>query len=539
MNMILKFKRAFTKESLRDFFMGRTYPLIVALIVIVGYFTGLEFYLHLFNMAMICMALFVCDSLRPMMMPLCSFVFQISMQNSPANLDADGPSNYYFEGARLPIVVISFVCVFIALVYFFIKNRLITGRRLLSLPYLIPSALLTVAFFLGGALSGYWTTDELGFVGVQIVCWFVIFYLFILGFKNENAKELTGYFVYISSLVALILIAEVLEIYLTTENMMSLEGEFIDRHLLRYGWGVCNTGAQAVGVVVPVLFIGTIKSERPWQKIYYFTVATLALVASIMNASRTAVLTGVPIYIVCLIVYVVKSKHKLRNVVEILAVVAVMAVALIPVYDSIELLIENYTTRGINDSGRYKIWEHGMEMFFENPIFGVGTVALSKLSPYSFTYADIIPFMMHNTPIHMLAAYGAVGFIAYALYRVCTIIPFFKKPTLEKSLLGLALLSVLIGSLLENFVFYILPMFYFSTCFAVAEKHIEEQKCTVCCASAQAVVQSAESVISPECNVACESLGSNADPVENDENSETAECVSEEPECECKSGENA
>ncbi len=529
MNRIKEISNLFSRESLRSFFMGKIYPAVVAVIVIVGYFTGLEFYLHLINMALACTALVVCDSLRPVMMPLCSFVFQISMKNTPANFNPEGASNYYFEGARLPILVVSFVAVFIALVYFFIKNRLITTKALSSLPYLIPTGVLTLAFLLGGAFSGEWTSDELGFVLVQLVCWFVIFYIFVLGLKNENAKELTGYFAYITSLIAIILIAEVLEIYLTTDNMMSAEGEFIDRNLLKYGWGVCNTGAQALGVLVPVLFIGAVKNEKPTHRIYYFLIATLAFIGSIMNASRTALLTGAPIYIACIIIYVLKSKHKIRNLIEMFSVLAVVVLVLLPISDGLDLLVDNYLTRGVNDSGRYAIWDHGIEVFKENPIFGLGTIALSKASPYSFTYAEFIPFMMHNTPVHMLAAYGGFGFLAYLFYRVCTVIPFIKKPTFEKSMLGIALLSVIVGSLLENFVFYILPMFYFSVCFAVAEKHIEEEKREAAGVRTAAAVTGSENPESSECASAKETCGSPlsgpACEGENHAEKECAECI--------------
>lgn len=477
-------KALFSRDKLRTFFMGKIYPLVVALIVTVGYFTGLEFYLHFVNMALVCAALLVCDSLRPVIMPLCSFVFQISMENTPADFNPNGTQNYYFEGARLPLLVISFVCVFSALVYFFIKNKAITKKSLLSLPYLVPTAVLSLAFLAGGAFSGEWTGGELGFSLVQIVCWFVIFYILVLGLKNEGAKELTEYLVYVSSLIAIILIAEVLEIYITTEDMMSESGEYINRAFLRYGWGVCNNAAQAIGVFVPVMFIGAVKNERLGYRIYYFAIATLAFFGSIMNASRTALVIGVPMYIVCLVIFVIKSKQKLLCLFEIFTVASIMAVLFVPIFTEIELLVANYLTRGMDDSGRYDIWRHGVEMFKAHPIFGLGAFGLSESLGYN-NYVSFIPYMMHNTFVQMLGAYGAFGFAAYIFYRVSFATAFFRKPTFEKSMMGLALLSVLVGSMLDNFVFQILPMLYFSTCFAVVNKHVEEQKSGGCVSISQ------------------------------------------------------
>ena len=149
------------KERLRSFFMGRVYPVLVCLIVVIGYLFGLEFYLHLLNMALVITALLVCNSIRPVIVVLCTFVFQISKAHTPANFSpepgVDTSSGYYFEGARLTIVIISFVLVFAAFIVFFVKNRLISRESLRGLPMLIPTGLLALAFALGGVFSGAWT----------------------------------------------------------------------------------------------------------------------------------------------------------------------------------------------------------------------------------------------------------------------------------------------------------------------------------------------------------------------------------------------
>ena len=194
-----------------------------------------------------------------------------------------------------------------------------------------------------------------------------------------------------------------------------------------------------------------------------------------MNASRSALVVGVPMYLICLIICAARSRKKLRNVVRIFVVGALVCVMLIPIWDNIELLIANYLTRGMNSSGRFSIWQHGVEMFKKNPLFGLGAFALGESLGYS-TYVPFVPYMMHNTLVQMLAAYGVFGFSAYIYYRMATVVTFFKKPSIQKSMLGMALLSVLLASLLDNFVFQFIPMIYFSTCFAVAQTHVSCEK---------------------------------------------------------------
>ena len=461
------------REWLESFFVGKIYPIMVCSMMLAGYLTGLEFYFHIVNMLLLTVALMVSTTVRPLMAPLCSFVFQISLQNTPATHNISGfPSDYYFTEGRGEMVVLSFAVVAFGFAVFFIRNNLITKAKLASLPLLFPSVLLALAFVFGGAFSDAWEIASLGFSLVQIVCWFLIFFVFYLGLKYEDADDVMEYFVYVCSLVALVLIAETVNLYATTDIPNHLAGG-LNRAKIVYGWGICQTAAQALMTLVPVILIGV--SRCKWHT-YYFVVAHLALAASIMNVSRTAAICGIPIYLIALFISIARSKKKKRLLIAFFAMVAAGIVIFALYWDKLWPSIDDYIFRGFFDNGRFERWKFGIEAFLEDPIFGKGFFGLSESIPLSFTHVSFIPMMLHNTPVQMLACFGIFGAVAYSVYRLSTLKPFLKRPSYEKTMLGLSILFILIGSLLENYVFYIMPMFTYSIALAIVYKYADEGK---------------------------------------------------------------
>ena len=465
-------KDIFSHDSLRAFFMSKYYAVLVCVIVVVGYLTGAEFYLHLINMALLTVALFHVDSLRPVITVLCTFVFQISRHHTPAdfNMDEAQTNLYYFEGARGVIFVLSFVPVACALVMFFIRNKLINKASLRSLPMLIPSGVLALAFALNGVFSGGWTVGNLGFGLVQAFIWFIIPYLFILGLKNEKSGSLISYFVFLASLIVIIILIEVADIYLNTDGIIT-EDRGVVRELFTYGWGNCNTGAQALVVLIPILFIGATLGGNKRQ-VYYFAMATLAMLGIFLNVSRSGFLIGGMAYAVCTVVSFIKSNKKPRFLIEVGAVLVGVAIIVISFNNIIFTALQDYINRGVGDTGRFSLWAEALRAFTTAPTFGKGFFGLSEYFNISNPISTIafLPDMSHNTVAQFLGAMGVFGLLAYGFYRICSFRPFFKKPSYLKTMLGGAMLTVLGGSLLDNFIFNILPMFMYAVLFAIVYK---------------------------------------------------------------------
>lgn len=466
-------KRIFrTKEQLRAFFMSKLYPVCVCALVLIGYLTGLELYLNIFNMLAISVALFVCDSIRPMIVVLCTFVFQISRYNTPADFsvpDEQIPgSNYYFEPLNLTILILSFIPVLVSLVSFYVRNKLITKETLRALPMLIPTGVLALAFLLGGVFSGSWNIGSLGYTLIQILAWFIIPYLFILGFKNEKAYELMYYLVFLASLIAVVLVVEIFDIYINVDGIITESGD-VARWRFNFGWGNCNTAGQALTVLIPVLFIGTRGGKL---QIYYFAMATLAFAGVVLSVSRSALLIGGGIYFVSMIVAFIKAKSKKRYAVEVGLIVIGVMVVIALFWDVFRSAVINYIERATMDdvsTGRFDLWKVGFDHFLSAPVFGHGFFGVvDPASPE--TQISFLPWMMHNSVVQILATFGSFGILAYGFYRVCSIRPYIKRGHFPKTMLGIALLTVLTGSLLDNFIFNILPMFFYGIVSAVVYK---------------------------------------------------------------------
>ena len=83
--------------------------------------------------------------------------------------------------------------------------------------------------------------------------------------------------------------------------------------------------------------------------------------------------------------------------------------------------------------------------------------------------------MAHNTIVELLSATGAVGLLAYLWYRVKSLIPVFKRPSLMKTMAALSIAVILFSSLLDNFVFNVYPMFFYITLLALIHRDSRDE----------------------------------------------------------------
>ena len=80
------------------------------------------------------------------------------------------------------------------------------------------------------------------------------------------------------------------------------------------------------------------------------------------------------------------------------------------------------------DSGRFVLWQQGVQMFLHHPVFGVGKGNIYDYGKEMFEngikfsdhYGDLAPFMVdfHNGYLTILVCSGAVGFLLFAIFGV-------------------------------------------------------------------------------------------------------------------------
>jgi O-antigen ligase len=135
------------------------------------------------------------------------------------------------------------------------------------------------------------------------------------------------------------------------------------------------------------------------------------------------------------------SPGRLMTATMMLAAAGVLAVAYVP-----QTLIERLATTGVeveggSFGGRGKLWKAGLQVFPENPVFGVGTGGYkSAITPKLGPAAQVA----HNSYLSVLIEQGIVGFVLYMMMFVAAFRSILKLPILERrfALVLLATLSI-------------------------------------------------------------------------------------------------
>ena len=246
------------RRILNDFFMGKLYPIVFAAVVTVGHITGLEFYFNFLSLALAVTALFLCRSVRPMLITIPAFIFQVSRGNSPAN---PVYSDYYFTEWRLPVIILLGAVAAFAIVFFIVKNRLYRGLSIRKTRLLLPSLVLSAAFLLNGLGSQSWTPEALAFGAGQLLIYLLVFYLFYLGLSEEkDTEELIRYFCYVTLVISYMILIQMGHLFLFGD-VMSEAGSIIKENIY-LGWATSNPIASVLVALIPMLFYGAMKQKR-------------------------------------------------------------------------------------------------------------------------------------------------------------------------------------------------------------------------------------------------------------------------------------
>lgn len=459
-------QKARFKSKIEYFFMGKLYPLLICAMVFLGYRYGVEAFLLPIVVVLACVAFWTCDSIRPLVAPLLMFLFAFSNKNS---MFGEVSSDYYFTGWRIVAVAILIVFTAVSLIAFLKRHRFFQRLRYRSTPLLFTLLLLSAAFLLNGITAQTWEVGNLIYGGLQVVAFLFIYVLFFHGFSDrESADELGDYFSYITMLITLLLAAELLTLFTTVPGVVE-NGEIIKAELV-FGWGVCNNAGLYISVLIPMNFYGAYRSRLP---IVQFIVATVAFASAVLTLSRNALLWSALAYVFSLVCFMFFGRRKSFFRYAALTLVLCAGVLFSVYHEAIMIALTNYSLQGTSDSGRFEIWRAAWERFLEQPIFGNGfhTAPLTENVTASF-----IPSMAHNTVVQLLFSMGIVGLTAYVIYRARSLMLFMRRPSMLKTMLG-ASMGVLLGmSLLDNFIFHVQPLFYYSIAMVIAFRKDRDDK---------------------------------------------------------------
>lgn len=461
--MLMKIKHPLVKS----FFMGWAYPIWLAFSVVVGRALNLEVYFAILDLVLIAIAFYACESMRPILPILMSFLYRISLDHAP------GTPNYsdYYRGWKIIVPIIFFVFAVTSLVAMLIRRSAFTKENFKKLPLLIPLSVLSAAFLLSGSFYSGKVFSDFTFALLQVFVFAIVFWLLYLGFKGEDADETCGYFVYVSAVVACILILEVAHLYIFNENVI-VDG-VINKNFINFGWGISNTCANCLTVLIPICFLGVMRSRK--YHYAYFIIGTLALVATAFTLCRNGLLFGSIFYAICLLLSCFLGRNKkIYRYVAVATALGCIAISLI-FGEELKVMFANMIAHGLDDNGRFPLWYKAFDGFVEMPVFGKG---FFSLLPEATPYASFIPFLAHNTILEVMGAMGAFGLLAYLFYRAATIIPFVKNISIEKVMLFLSVAVLIVESLIDNYILWFAPTFVYNIAILIAIKYNEDKKTT-------------------------------------------------------------
>lgn len=449
----------------RAYFEGRGYPLLVAALVLFGNLTALDYYVNFIVTGLFIFAMLICDSIKPGIITFLSYIYQISLPHAPGYPTY---SDFFFSEWRVAASVIIIILVAFAFLFFFFKKKIYRRLTKKETPFLYSLIAFSSALIMNGISSEDWIVKDLIFAILNVLVYFFLFLAVYHGFsEREKAKEIMSYFCYISLLIAMMIICEMLFLFITSD-VVSIEGMII-KERVALGWGIWNIIGQSLSVLIPVLFYGAIMENRYYV---YFSVASLCYLFAILSMSRNALICSSFAYFSSLAVASFFGERRRLYRIVSLFLLAAVAIAVLIFYGEIRTVLFDYFDRGLSDNGRFALWRLAIQTFADHPLFGNGFYGL--ITDAVFEYSSF-PRMAHNTFFQILSSMGLFGLASYLWYRAETLLLFLRRPSIMKSMLGISIAAFLLGSLLDNFVFNIHPAIYYTIALAIACKAHREK----------------------------------------------------------------
>lgn len=444
-------------HRLRAFLSGPLYPIFVGALVLISHVFAIEAVIAPVIADSCMLILFLFDSLEYTIAPIAVFVYLLSRKHTPA---APAYSNYLSEPLQLAVIILICTGLLLSILYFFSKNKKYRNISLSADGVFGFLLIFCLMLFVSAIFSGENIVKNLVFAALQSAALAIPFVLFRFGIPRERTGIAIKNLCYSAFISSSVIILELLHLYFT-ENVL-VNGTLV-KEQITLGWGIWNSVGGMLVMAIPLLFLGSIYTRHTSA---YLAFAVLSYLFGVLTLSRNALLIGTLVFVICTVTcaFVGDKKKTFRRF--LLALVCISGVLLLVFASRIAEFLSDYIKRGFSDNGRFELWKASISAFLDNVIVGSG---FHGYEGEYFQFASFMPPLPHNTILAVLGGGGLSLTAAYIAYRVSTVLPFFKKPSLSKMLLGLCALTLVLGSLLDNFIFNFYPTFLYtaSICMAI------------------------------------------------------------------------
>ena len=447
---------ALVSHKLKSFYNGAYYPILVAILVFLGHSTELEILFGGIMMLSLIAGFWICDDMRFAISPFLCTIFIVPIHHSPNVPDY---SKYYLEPLPLIVILVAAVLLIVSVVAFTVRNRKMIPRDLFDKKGIFVSlAILCGSLVINGFFSKGYSLQNMYYSFSFIFSLLLIYFLF--GAYVRFDRSVVDYVMYCLVLAGMQIVCQLFFAYFT--SVAFVDGNPVKETVL-LGWGVWTAIGGLLTLLMPACFYFAANHKHGWIG---YLLGFAEFLAIFLSQSRGALLMGAGTLLLCLVALCFTGKHKKRNRLFTLAVFAVGILGGVVLFDKILGLLQNFLNYGFGDNGRFDLWRTGIENFLKNPVFGSGFYAFVNESWPKALY----PYFYHNTLIQMLGAAGAVGFLAYAYHRFCTVRLFFKKPNTCKLFLGIGILGWLCFCLIDVLFFSTYPTMFYAMILLTMEK---------------------------------------------------------------------
>lgn len=363
--------------------------------------------------------------------PLAFFlVFCISAQNGAQSNGTNGILTTTHFLVNCILIVITVLAAFVFHIIYY-KNYVNFKKRTMLSSGLIAMALglLTNGFF----YVKYTVVDL--FFGLSFgLLYYGIYILFFHTIKWKKGVSVR-YLAYVMFIMGLLISAELGVLYLRSEALRKT----FDKGLVWLGWGLSNAIAFIFMLTIPFGFFLTHTSKF---SLPYFLGTAVMLLAVVFTFSRGSLIIAVPLFVAGTIFVCLFAKNRLPLWIAAGVMLIIGVVIVISYREQLIKMLNFYIETGLNDRGRFDLWEEGLQVWLAQPIFGVGLM-------YKYGETFTSTFWFHNTLIQFLATGGLVGLSTYLYHRVQTVIMLVKKMSVERLFIGAAIACLLANSMLD------------------------------------------------------------------------------------------
>lgn len=293
------------------------------------------------------------------------------------------------------------------------------------------------------------------------VLFFLVYLYFSSTTKKTHADFLSWCLIGIGLLLSSELILEGLQI-----------GSF-EKKITTLGWGGANTAAIYMNIAFISCFYVITSTKHIIEKIVCFIFACFIVFVLVLTQCRAGYFAFVICFVPCVLLSLFTSKSKKQLFIFYVIGLLFTLIMFLIFREEIIKIFRIGMKDGIDDHGRFAMWEYAMNAFFKNPIIGNGLFSVDVIGNVDPKRLSVV----HNFVVQCLFSFGIVGLLAMLFFIYELIRAFFRNGiTTFKWFFALIVLSGVIHGLLDNTFYMGVYTTIFVCIVSVMEHEVKEPK---------------------------------------------------------------